>query len=160
MPAYAYIDTPLGKMTGVIDKDALKHLYFPPRGNDQLQIPPHWVEDQGALAVAFKEISAYFRGELKSFSIVLNPYGTDFQKKVWNALLDIPYGTTVSYQQIAEHISSPKACRAVGGAVGRNPIPIIIPCHRVIGKNGDLTGFSSGLDIKKYLLSLEKIIFN
>ncbi|MEA1966753.1 MAG: methylated-DNA--[protein]-cysteine S-methyltransferase [Thermodesulfobacteriota bacterium] len=92
---------------------------------------------------------------MKSFSLPLAPDGTDFQKKVWQAMLNIPWGTTVSYQNIAKAIRNPLACRAVGGAASANPIPLVIPCHRVIGKNGTLTGFGSGLKIKKYLIELE-----
>lgn len=98
----------------------------------------------------------YFNGQRKSFDLPLNPKGTEFQKKVWNALLNIPYGSTCSYKDIAVNIGNEKACRAVGGANNKNPIFIIIPCHRVIGKNGSLVGYGGGLDIKLKLLELEQ----
>ncbi|MEM2900771.1 MAG: methylated-DNA--[protein]-cysteine S-methyltransferase [Thermoplasmata archaeon] len=101
------------------------------------------------------ELKLYFDGKLKKFDIPLDVKGTQFQKKVWNFILTIPYGEVVSYSFIAKSIGSRKAFRAVGNAVHANPVPIVIPCHRVIGKNGSLTGYSSGLKIKKRLLNLE-----
>ena len=115
-----------------------------------------WVEDNTIFPDVVSQLGQYFEGRLKQFELDLHPKGTDFQKKVWQALLAIPYGTTVSYGEIARRIENPKACRAVGLANRSNPIPIIIPCHRVIGKNGKLTGFASGLDIKQALLDLER----
>lgn len=102
-----------------------------------------------------KQLKQYFAGKRKSFALPLDFHGTDFQKKVWNALLTIPFGETRSYAQIARQVDSPKAVRAVGAANGKNPISIIAPCHRVIGSNGELTGFAGGLAAKKLLLSLE-----
>lgn len=101
------------------------------------------------------ELEEYFAGVRKSFSVPIKPAGTDFQKKVWAALRDIPYGETASYGEIAKRIGNPKACRAVGMANNRNPIAIIIPCHRVIGAGGALTGYAGGLDKKEFLLKLE-----
>lgn len=105
---------------------------------------------------AYIQLIQYFRGIRTSFSIPLAPSGTPFQQKVWQALLQIPYGQTRSYQQIAETIGHPKAYRAVGMANHQNPIGIFIPCHRVVGKNGSLTGFSGGIHLKQWLLTLEK----
>src|SRR5690349_8734427 len=102
-----------------------------------------------------RELQAYFEGELKSFDVPLEIAGTVFQKRVWNALQTIPYGQTRSYSQIAAQIGAPKAVRAVGAANGRNPIPIIVPCHRVIGASGGLVGFGGGLAWKRLLLDLE-----
>jgi methylated-DNA-[protein]-cysteine S-methyltransferase len=107
------------------------------------------------LKEAAEQLRAYFGGELKVFELPLVPEGTDFQKSVWDALLAIPYGETRSYLQIAEFIGIPKSVRAVGAANGQNPIPIVIPCHRVIGSNGKLTGFGGGLPLKRLLLDLE-----
>lgn len=104
----------------------------------------------------FAEIEEYLDGKRKTFDIPTNPKGTVFQKKVWEELKKIPYGKTASYGEIAEKIGNPKAQRAVGLANNKNPVPIIIPCHRVIGKNGSLTGYAYGLDVKKTLLDLEK----
>jgi methylated-DNA-[protein]-cysteine S-methyltransferase len=109
------------------------------------------------LKQAVRQLSEYFAGERKEFALQLDLQGTDFQLRTWNALCDIPYGETRSYKQIAEAIGCPKGCRAVGLANNRNPIPIIIPCHRVIGANGDLTGYAGGLEIKKRLLAIEGV---
>lgn len=106
---------------------------------------------------AYKQLIEYFNGQRTYFNLPLNPKGTEFQKKVWNALLKIPYGSTCSYKDIAVMIGNEKASRAVGGANNKNPIFIVIPCHRVIGANGDLVGYGSGLDLKRKLLDLEKI---
>jgi len=108
------------------------------------------------LKEAARQLKSYFAGELKEFSLPLAPEGTAFMKQVWAALCEIPYGKTASYKDIAEKIGRPKAARAVGLANNRNPIPIIIPCHRVIGADGSLVGYGGGLDIKKRLLELEK----
>ena len=105
---------------------------------------------------AYQQLKEYFQGERQTFQLPLAPKGTPFQQKVWNTLQIIPYGKTWSYLQMAKAIGNPKACRAVGMANHRNPIGIIIPCHRVIGSNGDLVGYASGLDMKRYLLNLEK----
>lgn len=104
------------------------------------------------------QLNEYFAGTRKTFSIPLDMRGTEFQKRVWNALLEIPYGETWSYKQLAEFINNPKAVRAVGGANHNNPIMIIVPCHRVIGSNGSLTGYAGGLDMKEYLLNLERAV--
>ena len=106
---------------------------------------------------AISQLSEYFDGERTSFDLPISPSGTGFQKKVWDALLTIPYGETRSYKDIAVQIGNPKAVRAVGMANNRNPIAIVIPCHRVIGHNGSLTGYGGGLDVKAYLLELEKM---
>lgn len=102
------------------------------------------------------ELSEYFQGRRTEFSVPLNPSGTQFQKQVWKALREIPYGETRSYKEIAEVIGNPKACRAVGMANHKNPLPILVPCHRVIGSDGSLTGYAGGLEIKKKLLCLER----
>lgn len=103
-----------------------------------------------------QQLAAYFAGELTDFNLVLAPEGTDFQLAVWTALQKIPYGETCSYGDIANRIGKPEASRAVGAANGQNPLPIVIPCHRVIGSNGSLTGFGGGLDCKQFLLRLEQ----
>lgn len=133
----------------------LEQIRFPVKGERKAP-GKGWAEDNTIFPNAVSQLAQYFEGRLKQFDLDLQPIGTDFQKKVWQALLTIPYGTTVTYGQIAEQIHNPKACRAVGLANKCNPIPIIIPCHRVIGKNGKLTGFAGGLDIKQALLDLER----
>lgn len=104
-----------------------------------------------------KQLSAYFRGERKSFDLPLKFHGTDFQEKVWKVLQTIPYGQTRSYKQVAEAIGNEKASRAVGGANNKNPLPILVPCHRVVGSNGAMVGYGLGLPVKKQLLALEGI---
>lgn len=105
---------------------------------------------------AKEQLELYFQGKLKQFDLPLNPKGTDFQKKVWKALQTIPYGETVSYKEIAQAVGSPKAYRAVGSANNKNPIVIVVPCHRVIGSNNKLVGYAGGLDIKQQLLTMEQ----
>ena len=112
--------------------------------------------DTPTLRKAAQELSEYFAGNRKEFDIPLNPKGTDFQKSVWNALCTIPYGKTMSYGQVAAQIGNPKASRAVGMANNKNPIPILIPCHRVIGANGKLVGYGGGIWMKQKLLELEQ----
>lgn len=104
---------------------------------------------------AINQLNEYFDGKRKIFDFPISPQGTDFQKKVWQSLLEIPYGETRSYKEIATKVVNPKACRAVGMANNKNPIAIVIPCHRVIGKNGELTGYAGGMDVKSYLIKLE-----
>ena len=114
-----------------------------------------WIENAGPFKEAIRQLQAYFQGKLKDFDLPLSLQGTQFQLLVWRNLRKIPYGETVSYGELARRIGSPKAARAVGLANGSNPLPIIIPCHRVIGSNGDLTGFGGSLPVKKKLLDLE-----
>lgn len=106
----------------------------------------------------YQELVQYFKGELKEFTVELNPQGTSFQKSVWNELLKIEHGTTLSYSQIAQRINNPTAVRAVGSAIGKNPIAIIIPCHRVINKDGRLGGYSGGIEHKIRLMEVEGIV--
>ena len=114
-----------------------------------------WIFSEKPFAAAREQLTAYFAGKRKTFDLPLRPTGTEFQLQVLDELQKIPYGTTVSYGDIANRIGRPKAVRAVGAANGRNPLPIIIPCHRVIGASGDLTGFGGGIPTKKALLRLE-----
>jgi len=125
--------------------------------NGKRTTPPQsdWQLDEEPFAEVIRQLQAYFSGELKEFNVPLAMEGTEFQLRVWNALRAIPYGETISYAQLAERIGNPKAVRAVGLANGSNPIPIIVPCHRVIGSDGSLTGFGGGLSTKKRLLELE-----
>ena len=116
---------------------------------------PDWIYNEKPLASVCEQLGEYFSGRRKSFDLPLQFDGTEFQVSVLKALQDIPYGETVSYGEIARRIGKPKAVRAVGAANGRNPLPIVVPCHRVIGSSGDLTGFGGGLDTKEALLRLE-----
>ena len=119
--------------------------------------PPEdsWVLDGRAFREPAAQLRAYFDGKLREFDLPLVPKGTEFQLEVWSALLQIPYGTTISYAELARRIAKPKAMRAVGAANGRNPLAIVVPCHRVIGSNGSLTGYGGGMRNKEYLLALE-----
>jgi methylated-DNA-[protein]-cysteine S-methyltransferase len=117
---------------------------------------PGWREDAAPLTETVRQLQAYFAGDLETFNLSLAPEGTPFQIEVWQRLRDIPYGQTISYGELARRIGNPKASRAVGLANGSNPIPIVIPCHRVIGSNGKLTGYGGGLPIKEKLLALER----
>jgi len=153
---YDYFDTGLiGTLTLVGDEQGLRHLVFPKKKNP-FTIQGDWQKQPEFLAPVKAQLRAYFEGELKQFDLALAPVGTPFQLEVWKALLAIPYGELVSYKNIAEAIGNPKAVRAVGGAIGKNPLPIIVPCHRCIGSDGSLTGFGGGLDTKKRLIDLER----
>lgn len=123
---------------------------------DERDIPDDFKEFKSDLIKScVEELEQYFKGELKEFTIPISFKGTEFQESVWNALLNIPYGETRSYQDIAEIVGSKKAVRAVGGANNKNPLMILIPCHRIIGKDGKLVGFGGGLELKSELLNLE-----
>ena len=117
--------------------------------------PPDLVEDRAPFREAVRQLEAYFAGRLRRFDLSLEPGGTPFQTSVWEALRAIPYGETTSYRELAIRVGRPRAVRAVGAANGRNPLPIVIPCHRVIGSDGSLTGFGGGLAVKRALLELE-----
>ncbi len=151
---YRTIDSPIGPLTLAGSGPALTNL----RMVDQTYEPSHagWSLDAGAFGAAVEQLDAYFAGELVDFEIELDLRGSEFQRRVWQALLTIPYGETRSYGEIAEQIGAPGAARAVGLANGRNPIAIVVPCHRVIGASGSLTGYGGGLDRKRTLLELEK----
>ncbi len=136
------------------DEKGLRHIIFEEEKN-QMSIPDSWKRDPGFLAPVREQLQAYFAGELRRFDLALAPRGTEFQKKVWECLKDIPYGKLATYRRVAERIGSPNAVRAVGGANGRNPIAIVVPCHRVIGADGTLTGFGGGLAIKQRLIEHE-----
>ena len=151
---YCYLDTPIGELLLAGDEDALSLVSFP-EGSMRRDPDPDWIYNEKPFALAREQLSEYFAGERKDFDLPLRLNGTEFQMSVLYALQKIPYGETTSYADIAERIGRPKAVRAVGAANGRNPIPIIVPCHRVIGSHGDLTGFGGGLDTKEALLRLE-----
>ena len=151
MEHYVWISTPMGTLTAVEEDGALIRLDF---GKNE----PAGAEygETGLLTETRRQMAEYFSGNRREFTLPLAPRGTAFQMKVWNALSAIPYGQTRSYRDIALQIESPNAVRAVGGANHHNPISIIIPCHRVIGLNGSLTGYGGGLDKKEALLALER----
>jgi methylated-DNA-[protein]-cysteine S-methyltransferase len=151
---YCYLDTPIGELLLAGDDDALCLVGFP-EGSMRRDPESDWIYNERPFADARQQLTEYFAGERRAFDLPLKLDGTEFQMSVLHALQQIPYGETSSYAEIAERIGRPRAVRAVGAANGRNPIPIIVPCHRVIGSHGDLTGFGGGLDTKEALLRLE-----
>jgi methylated-DNA-[protein]-cysteine S-methyltransferase len=159
MRRHTVIDSPVGPLTLVAQDGAIAGLYMDLQrhrpGQDQLGEPDLRGRQAEPFKTAADQLDAYFAGTRTTFTISLAPQGTAFQRRVWAALQEIPYGETESYGQLAERIGSPRAARAVGLANGKNPIGIVIPCHRVVGSNGDLTGYGGGLDRKKVLLDLE-----
>ncbi|RAY15618.1 cysteine methyltransferase [Actinomadura craniellae] len=153
--AHTVLDSPIGPLTLVAEGDALCGLYM----NVQRHRPPgetFGVHDPGAapLGAAAEQLTAYFAGELTGFDLPLAMHGTEFQRRVWAALREIPYGETITYGELAREIGNPTASRAVGLANGRNPVSIVVPCHRVVGTTG-LTGYGGGLERKRFLLDLE-----
>ena len=151
---YCYLEAPIGELLLAGDADGLSLIGFP-KGSMRREPEPDWIFNEKPLSEARRQLGEYFAGQRRAFDLPLNLSGTDFQVSVLRALLEIPYGETVSYGEIAKRIGRPRAVRAVGAANGRNPLPIIVPCHRVIGSTGDLTGFGGGLDTKEALLRLE-----
>lgn len=152
---HTVIDSPLGPLTLVASDEVLSGVYM----NAQRHAPGDevfGVPDPEGFAEAARQLREYFDGERRTFDLPLAMRGTDFQRTVWSALCDIPYGETVSYGELAERIGRPGASRAVGLANGRNPISIIVPCHRVIGADGSLTGYGGGIDRKRHLLAFER----
>ncbi len=151
---YCYLDTPVGQILLAGDDDALALIGFP-EGAMRHEPEPDWIYNEKPFTAARQQLREYFAGERTEFDLPLRLNGTEFQMLVLEALQRIPYGETTSYGDIAKRIGRPRAMRAVGAANGRNPIPIIVPCHRVIGSSGDLTGFGGGLHVKEALLRLE-----
>lgn len=149
-------DTPIGPLTLVADGDAVVgvymsvHLHAPAESEFGAE-----VDDDPVLGEASRQLREYFAGDRVEFDLPLHPVGTDFQQRVWRALQDIPYGATWTYGELARHIGRPSASRAVGLANGRNPISVVIPCHRVIGADGSMTGYGGGIERKRWLLAHE-----
>jgi methylated-DNA-[protein]-cysteine S-methyltransferase len=148
------IDSPVGALLLAGDSRGLTRLQFQ-AGPDPLRPPAGWRQDADAFMQTIAQLGEYFAGKRRTFQLPLAPAGTAFQLSVWQALRAIPYGETVSYGELAHQLGLPNGARAVGLANGANPLPIIVPCHRVIGADGSLTGFGGGLPIKRALLSLE-----
>ncbi len=152
---YVYHDTPIGPLLLAGREPVLQLLSFP--GGDRVRRPEAgWQLAPDAFAEVRRQLDAYFDGHLRTFDVPLDPQVTPFRRRVLDALRTIPYGQTRSYGDIARQIGQPSASRAVGAANGANPIPVIIPCHRVIGSTGKLTGFGGGLPTKRFLLALEQ----
>jgi len=153
--SYTQIESPVGQLLLAADENGVRCIEFV-NGKRLVQTDPEWREDVEPLRDLIRQLQAYFGGELESFDLPLAPHGTPFQLAVWRRLCEIPYGETISYGELARRLGNPNASRAVGLANGSNPIPIVIPCHRVIGSNGKLTGYGGGLPIKEKLLALER----
>ncbi len=151
---YCYLETPIGDLLLAGEEDTLCLIGFP-EGSMRREPAADWIFTEKPFVAAREQLSDYFAGKRKCFDLALKPTGTEFQLQVLDELQKIPYGTTVSYGDVASRIGRPKAVRAVGAANGRNPLPIVIPCHRVIGASGALTGFGGGLPTKEALLRLE-----
>lgn len=147
--ATAYISTPLGSTKLEGDENGLSSVTVLEMDEPESKIIPEVLVD------AAYQLNEYFKGERQNFDLLINPEGTEFQKKVWNSLLEIPYGKTMSYLELSKNFGDVKAIRAVASANGKNPLWIIIPCHRVIGSDGSLTGYAGGLHRKKWLLNHE-----
>jgi methylated-DNA-[protein]-cysteine S-methyltransferase len=155
--AYKIIQSPVGKLKLVASDKALVAVLWEKDGPRRVPLSEAVADDRHPVLVqAERQLNEYFSGKRKKFSLALEMRGTPFQKDVWEALLAIPFGETRSYGQLAKQLGNPRATRAVGAANGRNPVSIIVPCHRVIGSSGKLTGFAGGLAVKAQLLNLER----
>ena len=152
---YDYLDSPVGRLLLVLDGQGLRRVHFE-NSRRPFRLDEEWQHGPGALHEARAQLKAYFAGNLKMFDLPLAPQGSEFQQQVWLELLRIPYGATASYGDIARRIGDVTASRAVGAANGQNPLAIIVPCHRVIGADGSLTGYGGGLPTKRFLLDLEQ----
>lgn len=148
------ITSPIGRLLLVGDEQALHGLYMLD-GPKPLALDPDWIEDPAPFAAVITQLREYFAGDRTDFDVDVELHGTPFQQQVWQALRGIPYGQTISYGELARRIENPSAVRAVGLANGRNPVSVIVPCHRVIGANGTLTGYGGGVERKRLLLDLE-----
>ncbi len=156
MNTYTYLDSPIGRLLLRSDAVALTGLYMDVPGHAPRDMQ-NWVEDgnAGILPEAVRQLGEYFAGDRREFDLAMRLDGTEFQRRVWKVLTEIPFGETWSYRQLAQRIDNPNACRAVGLANGRNPISILVPCHRVIGADGSLTGYGGGVERKRWLLAHE-----
>ncbi len=151
------MDTPVGPLTIVVSADGVRAILWPDEDPDRVRLATIRADpDHPVIVATVAQLTEYFDGERQEFDLPLDPIGTDFQQAAWSALRTIPYGTTVSYGEQAARMGDRRKARAVGAANGRNPISIVVPCHRVVGSNGSLTGFAGGLDTKAWLLDHER----
>jgi methylated-DNA-[protein]-cysteine S-methyltransferase len=150
---YDEIDSPVGPLLVAADEAGLRLIHF--QAGRRRKPDPSWQRDPAPFRALAQQLGEYFRRERRTFDLPLAPRGTAFQLATWRALATIPYGETISYAELARRVGRPAASRAVGAANGANPLPIVVPCHRVIGKDGSLTGFGGGLPTKRALLELE-----
>jgi methylated-DNA-[protein]-cysteine S-methyltransferase len=154
---YTYVDTPIGPMFVAGDTDAVHEVSFS-TGHQAREPRDGWTEDAPALRYVTTQIEEYFAGDRREFDLPLSMHGTDFQKRVWTELLAIPFGESRTYGEMAERLGTPGAARAVGRANATNHIPLIVPCHRVVGADGSLTGFGGGMPTKQWLLRFEGVL--
>ena len=152
---YQWMESPTGRLLLAADERGLRGVSFA-QGRTPAKVEPGWKKDDALLREPIRQLRAFFAGELRAFDLTLAPEGTEFQRRVWDELQRIPYGETISYGELARQVGNPAASRAVGLANGSNPIAIVIPCHRVIGSNGKLTGYGGGLENKRWLLDFER----
>lgn len=152
---HASVDSPIGELHLFAGEKGLTGLYMNTHRDELPAVQSVDLADNPHLAQAAQELTEYFQGNRREFAVTLDPHGTAFQVRVWNELLNIPFGKTISYGELAKRLGDPLLTRAVGTANGQNPVSIIIPCHRVIGANGHLTGYGGGIDKKRWLLDLE-----
>ena len=152
---YRWMESPVGRLLLAADEHGLRELSFAD-GRTPPSIAPSWKSGGAPLDEPARQLRAFFAGELRRFDLTLAPDGTEFQRRVWRALQEIPFGETISYGELARRIGNPAASRAVGLANGSNPIALVIPCHRVIGSTGKLTGYGGGLEKKRWLLDFER----
>jgi methylated-DNA-[protein]-cysteine S-methyltransferase len=150
---YATMPSPAGELLLTASADGLTGVFFPGEG---LSPAPGWELDPPRFTEAIRQLEEYFAGERTEFSLPLAAPGTPFQQRVWTELLGVGYGTTITYTELARRVGHPRSVRAVGGANGRNPICVIVPCHRVVAANGSLTGYSAGVETKRWLLDFER----
>lgn len=155
MSEYISTSTPIGPLRLVADDGGLREIHFEAGRHPRAPSESWQARETEVLREARVQLAAYFSGQLRAFDLPLAPRGSPFQLRVWRALRDVPYGTTCSYSDVARRLGNASATRAVGAANGRNPLPIVVPCHRVIGADGSLTGYGGGLAIKRFLLRLE-----
>lgn len=153
MTRFVVHGSPVGELLLVASSGALQRVVF--LESHAAQPEPDWVEDSDAFVPAITQLEEYFCRKRREFQLTLDPIGTQFERAVWQIVAGIPYARTVTYGDIARRLDRPSAARAVGAAVGKNPLPIFIPCHRIIGRNGSLTGFGGGLRNKRWLLEHE-----
>ena len=157
---YAHLETPIGTLLIAGDEQAIRRIFFPQRGKP-VKPQAGWTESaRGPVGVAIRQLREYFAGKRIDFDFPLAPEGTTFQRAVWDQLREIPYAQTISYGELARRVGNPKAARAVGSANGANPLPIVIPCHRVIAGDGSIGGFGGGLPTKLSLLALERRVLS
>ena len=159
MIRYARFESPLGPVVAIADEQGITHIDFVGAKYER-DIAPDWVEDpeSPALAACGTQLAEYFAGTRTEFDLPLAPRGSEFQQRVWREIARVPYGETISYAELAKRAGAPGQARAAGAATGRNPVGVVIPCHRIVGSDGSLTGYAGGLDRKRGLLELEGVL--